>query len=82
MRKVRWIGLSLVLQPVRAAAGMTKINIATHLNATFTRAVRAALTDETKVDPRKYLGVGRDAVAGEAARLLALIGGPRVDRAV
>ncbi|EGD41637.1 fructose-1,6-bisphosphate aldolase, class II [Nocardioidaceae bacterium Broad-1] len=64
------------------AAGMTKVNIATHLNATFTRAVRAALTDETKVDPRKYLGAGRDAVAGEAARLLALIGGPRVDRAV
>lgn len=64
------------------AAGMTKVNIATHLNATFTRAVRAALADEAKVDPRKYLGVGRDAVAGEAARLLALIGGPRVDRAV
>ncbi|MEI7058248.1 class II fructose-bisphosphate aldolase [Nocardioides sp. CCNWLW239] len=63
-------------------AGMTKVNIATHLNATFTRAVRAALADEAKVDPRKYLGAGRDAVAGEAARLLALIGGPRVDRAV
>ncbi|MFE6646731.1 class II fructose-bisphosphate aldolase [Nocardioides sp. NPDC057772] len=64
------------------AAGMTKINIATHLNATFTRAVRVALEDAAKVDPRKYLGAGRDAVAGEAARLLALIGGPRVDRAV
>ncbi|NGN91277.1 class II fructose-bisphosphate aldolase [Nocardioides sp. KC13] len=63
-------------------AGMTKINIATHLNATFTRAVREALTDEAKVDPRKYLGAGRDAVAGEAARVLALIGGPMVDRAV
>ena len=55
------------------AAGMTKINIATHLNAAMTRAVREALTDENMVDPRKYLGPGRDAVAAEVARLLGLL---------
>ena len=58
------------------AAGMTKINIATHLNVALTSAVRAALTsDPTLVDPRKYLGPGRDAVASEVARLLSLLTG-------
>jgi len=56
------------------AAGITKVNIATHLNAALTSAVRAALTDERMVDPRKYLGPGRDAVATEVARLLRLLG--------
>ncbi len=61
---------------VRAvAAGMTKINIATHLNAALTAAVRTALADERLVDPRKYLGPGRDAVTAEVARLLTLLGG-------
>lgn len=55
------------------AAGMTKVNIATHLNAALTRAVRQALVDEAVVDPRKYLGPGRDAVAAEVARLLGLL---------
>lgn len=56
------------------AAGMTKINIATHLNASMTAAVRAALEqDSTLADPRKYLGPGRDAVAAEVARLLDLL---------
>lgn len=59
------------------AAGMTKVNIATHLNAAMTAAVREALTDERLVDPRKYLGPGRAAVAGEVARLLRLLAGPR-----
>jgi fructose-bisphosphate aldolase class II len=57
------------------AAGMTKINIATHLNAAMTAAVRTALADEKLVDPRKYLGPGRDAVTAEVARLLTLLGG-------
>jgi fructose-bisphosphate aldolase class II len=57
------------------AAGMTKINIATHLNAALTAAVRTALADERLVDPRKYLGPGRDAVTAEVARLLTLLGG-------
>jgi fructose-bisphosphate aldolase, class II len=57
------------------AAGMTKINIATHLNASMTAAVRAALdADPALVDPRRYLGPGRDAVAAEVARLLTLLG--------
>ena len=55
------------------AAGMTKINIATHLNAAFTTAVREALRDEALVDPRKYLGPGRAAVAAEVERLLVLL---------
>ncbi len=58
------------------SAGMTKINIATHLNVALTSAVRAALAqDAALVDPRKYLGPGRAAVADEVARLLALLGG-------
>jgi len=56
------------------AAGMTKINIATHLNAALTGAVRTALADPKLVDPRKYLGPGRDAVTAEVARLLTLLG--------
>jgi fructose-bisphosphate aldolase class II len=52
-------------------AGMTKINIATHLNKAFTAAVRRALAgDPAAVDPRAYLGRGRDAVAAEVTHLL------------
>ena len=59
---------------VRAvAAGITKVNIATHLNAAMTRAVREALTDPALVDPRRYLGPGRDAVAAEVTRLLRVL---------
>jgi len=60
---------------VRAvAAGITKVNIATHLNVALTAAVRRALEDPDLVDPRKYLGPGRAAVADEVARLLTLLG--------
>jgi fructose-bisphosphate aldolase, class II len=57
---------------VRAVkAGMTKINIATHLNQVFTNSVRATLAaNPSMVDSRRYLGPARDAVATEAARLL------------
>jgi fructose-bisphosphate aldolase, class II len=56
------------------AAGMTKINIATQLNKAFTAAVRETLgADPALVDQRRYLGAGRDAMATETARLLALI---------
>jgi fructose-bisphosphate aldolase class II len=60
---------------VRAvAAGMTKINIATHLNAVFTQVVRDRLGgDPGLVDSRKYLGPARDAVAAEVARLLRML---------
>ncbi|MEZ0094447.1 ketose-bisphosphate aldolase [Streptacidiphilus sp. EB129] len=55
-------------------AGMTKINIATHLNTAFTAAVRAQLTvDQQLVDTRKYLGPARTAVATEVSRLLRLL---------
>jgi fructose-bisphosphate aldolase class II len=53
--------------------GMTKVNIATHLNAVMAAAVRGALVDEELVDPRKYLGPGRDAVAAEVGRVLTLL---------
>jgi fructose-bisphosphate aldolase, class II len=57
-------------------AGMTKVNIATQLNKTFTAAVRAFLdTHPSIVDTRKYLGAGRDAVATEVARLLGVLKG-------
>lgn len=55
------------------SAGMTKINVSTHLNGFFTRAVRKCLdNDPTMVDSRKYLRAGRDALVPEAARLLTL----------
>lgn len=54
-------------------AGMTKINVSTHLNGFFTRAVRDYLkTHPTVVDSRKYLGAGRAALIPEVSRLLTL----------
>jgi len=54
-------------------AGMTKINVSTHLNGFFTRAIRTTLdADQKLVDSRKYLTPARDALAGEAARMLRL----------
>ncbi|MDH6121055.1 fructose-bisphosphate aldolase class II [Kitasatospora sp. GAS204A] len=55
-------------------AGMTKVNIATHLNQVFTTAVRETLAAQPKlVDTRRYLGAGRTAMAGEVARLLGVL---------
>ncbi len=55
-------------------AGMTKINISTHLNGLFTAEVRAALAaDDALVDPRKYVAPARSAVADEVERLLRLL---------
>ncbi|MEO7006939.1 MAG: class II fructose-bisphosphate aldolase [Terrimesophilobacter sp.] len=55
-------------------AGMTKINVSTQLNRVFTQALRGYLAAEpTVVDSRKYVRVGRSAVAAEAARLLTLL---------
>jgi fructose-bisphosphate aldolase class II len=55
-------------------AGMSKINIATHLNNVFTHEIRQALESNPKlVDPRKYIAPGRDAVAAEVSRLLILL---------
>ncbi|MGO1972406.1 MAG: class II fructose-bisphosphate aldolase [Propionibacteriaceae bacterium] len=55
-------------------AGITKVNIATHLNKVFTASVRDTLAARADlVDTRKYLGPARDAVATEVARLLRLL---------
>jgi len=54
-------------------AGMTKVNIATHLNQVFTQAMTERLAASPTVDTRKYLGAARDAVTDEAARLMALL---------
>lgn len=52
-------------------AGLVKINVSTHLNIAFTSVVREILDeDESSVDPRRYIGRGRAAVATEAARML------------
>jgi fructose-bisphosphate aldolase class II len=57
------------------AAGMTKVNIATQLNKTFTGAVRAYLAEHPDVvDTRKYLAAGRSAVTAEVTRLLGILG--------
>ncbi len=64
-------------QLVRAVeTGMTKVNIATHLNAAFTGAVGDCLQERPELlDPRTYLAAGRTAMASEAARLLTLVHG-------
>ena len=55
-------------------AGMTKINMATHLNHVFTDSVRRTLVSEPElIDSRRYLGPARDAMAAEVARLLELL---------
>lgn len=62
---------------MRAAivAGMTKINVSTHLNKVFTGSVRASLArDPALVDSRKWLGPARSVVEDEALRLLQLYG--------
>jgi fructose-bisphosphate aldolase class II len=59
------------------AAGMTKINISTHLVSVFTATVREVLgTDPALVDSRKYLRPAREAVAAEAARLQQVLTAP------
>ena len=60
---------------MRAAirAGMTKINVSTHLNKVFTGSVRGTLAgDERLVDSRKWMAPARAAVQAETARLLEL----------
>ncbi len=56
------------------AAGLTKINIATQLNKVFSASVRGVLDADPGVsDPRRYLGLGRAAVADEVVRLLGVV---------
>lgn len=57
-------------------AGMTKINISTHVNGVFTAALRGVLEAEPGVhDPRRYVDAGRQALQQEARRLISLIAG-------
>ncbi|WP_327223706.1 class II fructose-bisphosphate aldolase family protein [Streptomyces platensis] len=59
------------------AAGMTKINISTHLVSVFTHSIRRTLgADPSLVDSRKYVKPAREAVAEEAARLLGVLSTP------
>lgn len=61
----------MIMRGIRA--GLTKVNVSTHLNVRFTRAIREYLTEHSGVvDSRKYVAAGREAVRVEAARLLAL----------
>jgi fructose-bisphosphate aldolase, class II len=58
------------------AAGMTKINVSTHLNKVFTGSVRDALAaDPALVDSRKWMKPARTAVEDETFRLLRLYAG-------
>ncbi|WFB08836.1 class II fructose-bisphosphate aldolase [Streptomyces sp. LX-29] len=56
------------------AAGMSKINVGTALNAAYTAAVRAFLeSDPTTVDPRRYLAPAREAMARTVAHFLGVL---------
>ncbi|NLU68932.1 class II fructose-bisphosphate aldolase [Streptomyces sp. HNM0574] len=64
-------------EELRAAigAGMTKVNISTHLVSVFTGSVRATLGADPELnDSRKYVAPARAAVTDEAARLLGALG--------
>jgi fructose-bisphosphate aldolase, class II len=54
-------------------AGISKVNIATHLNGVFTGTVRERLAATDSSDPRTYMGPARAAAAAEVARLLRLL---------
>ena len=57
--------------------GMAKINIGTALNVAFTGAVRASLqSNPALVDPRRYLGPARDAMAETVAAALRVLAVP------
>ena len=59
-----------------ASGGMVKINIGTALNVAFSDAVRAFLdSDKRSSDPRKFLSVGRDAIARTARHYLGVVSG-------
>jgi len=55
-------------------AGIVKVNIGTAVNVALTRAVRERLdADPALVDPRRYLGAGRDAMTAVVADALTLL---------
>lgn len=64
--------LQLSENTIDYSRGLTPL--ATHLDKAMIASVRAALDgDPALVDPRKYLGPAREAVAAEVARLLVVL---------
>ena len=58
------------------AGGITKVNVGTALNQAMTGAIRAFLAEHPEaVDSRKYLSVGREAMAGAVARIIGVLAG-------
>lgn len=56
------------------SGGITKINVGTQLNIALTGEVRASLAHDSQlIDPRRYLGRGRDAMTETVSALLQLI---------
>ncbi|MGW2742186.1 class II fructose-bisphosphate aldolase [Streptomyces sp. NPDC001450] len=57
------------------AGGIAKVNVGTALNAAMTSAIRAFLAAHPEaVDSRKYLSVGREAMAREVTRIIGVLG--------
>jgi fructose-bisphosphate aldolase class II len=56
--------------------GITKVNVGTALNQAMTGAIRTFLAEHPEaVDSRKYLSVGREAMAGAVARIIGVLAG-------
>ncbi|MEU6089879.1 class II fructose-bisphosphate aldolase [Streptomyces sp. NPDC047085] len=59
------------------AGGIGKVNVGTALNAAMTGAIREFLAAHPEaVDSRKYLSVGREAMAQEVARIIRVLSAP------
>lgn len=57
------------------SGGIVKVNVGTLLNQSFTGAVRAVLAEDPRlVDPRRYLGPARTALAETVAAVLSVVG--------
>jgi len=54
--------------------GINKVNFATELRAAMTAAVRDSLKDEAIIDPKKFMGKGRDAVIDLCCHKIVLCG--------
>ncbi|MFE2066320.1 ketose-bisphosphate aldolase [Streptomyces sp. NPDC059467] len=56
--------------------GIAKVNVGTALNMAMTRSIRRFLADHPEaVDSRKYLSVGREAMAREVTRIITVLTG-------
>lgn len=56
--------------------GVAKVNVATALMLVFTDAVRTDLSDPARIDPRRYLGAGRDALRRAVGLMLERLRAP------